>query len=77
MKTGSKQYSIYLDNAFKEVVSNIKIFPNIGKKYNDLPEKGIRYFIKDYYQIFYHETSDSIDILHVWDSRRNPEDLSL
>ena len=77
VKTGSKQYSIYLDNAFKEVISSIKKFPKIGKQYSDIPDKNIRYLIKDYYQFFYRETSDSIDILHVWDTRRNPEDLSL
>lgn len=31
--------------------------------------------ILDYYQIFYKYTENEIRILHLWDSRRNPEDL--
>ena len=77
IKTGNGQYSIYLDKVFKEIISSIKKFSKIGKQYNELPGKNIRYLIKNYYQIFYRETSDSIDILHIWDTRRNPEDLSL
>ena len=76
IKTGNKRYSIYLDNTFKEIVSSIKKFSKIGRVYHDLPDKNIRYLIKDYYQFFYRETLDSIDILHVWDTRRDPESLS-
>ncbi len=76
IKTGSKSYSIYLDNTFKDIVSSIKKFSKIGRPYDFIPEGNIRYLVKDYYQIFYRETSDSIDILHIWDTRRNPENLS-
>jgi len=40
-----------------------------------LDNSGIRFLIVDYYQIFYKYTETEIRILHLWDSRRNPEDL--
>jgi len=36
-----------------------------------------RVFVKDYYQFFYLDESEDIKILHLWDSRRNPEDLDI
>ena len=34
-----------------------------------------RFFIKDAYEIFYVFNDTTIEILHIWDSRRNPDDL--
>jgi plasmid stabilization system protein ParE len=44
----------------------------IGRKVENREE---RYFVKGNYLIFYQIRDDSIEILHIWDGRRNPEDL--
>lgn len=40
-----------------------------------LKNREERYFVKDDFMIFYADTENSIEILHIWDTRRNPEDL--
>ena len=73
-RIGNKKYSKKLDNSLKEVIKKISIYHQLGRQLGNREE---RFFVKDSYQIFYIETSDSIEILHIWDSRRNPEDLIL
>jgi len=73
-RIGSKQYSSKVDNMFKEIIQLLSHLPSLGRKLDDHKE---RFFIKDHYQIFYLEEEDSIKILHIWDSRRDPQDFSL
>lgn len=69
---GHKNYSRKLDNDFRNVIKLIARYPEIGRK----SEFGdMRYFIKDCYIIYYKDNAKTIDILHIWDSRRNPENL--
>ena len=68
----SNHYSIKLDNLFRESVSLISNFPEIGKVTND---KAVRIkIIKDYF-ILYQTLDTEIIILTIWDSRRDPEKL--
>lgn len=70
----SNNYSIKLDNLFRESVSLISNFPEIGKVTND---KAVRIkIIKDYF-ILYQTYDTEIIILTIWDSRRDPEKLKL
>ena len=69
---GHKNYSKKLDNDFRNVLKLIARYPEIGRKSSD---KEMRYFIKDAYIIYYIINPKTIEILHIWDSRRNPEDL--
>ena len=73
-RIGDKKYSKKLDMSLIEVIKKLSIYPQLGRQLNSREE---RFFVKDSYQIFYTETPDSIEILHIWDSRRNPEDLNL
>lgn len=73
-RIGNKNYSRKLDSALKEIIKKLSEYPQLGRQLDNREE---RFFIKDSYQIFYIETIDSIEIVHIWDSRRNPEDLKL
>ena len=71
-RIGTKTYSRKLDREIKKLIGNLRIFPELGRKLNNT---HIRYLVKDHYLIFYTIKKDEIRILHLWDSRRNPEDL--
>lgn len=73
-RLGTKEYSLKLDEIFKESVTLISEFPSLGRKLKNRKE---RVFVKDHYQIFYLNNEDHIRILHLWDTRRNPEELDL
>jgi plasmid stabilization system protein ParE len=46
----------------------------LGRK---IEKREERYFVKDSYVIFYRSQGNSIEILHIWDSRRNPDDIKI
>src|SRR5690554_5720200 len=73
-RLGSKEYSRKLDNTFKEVVLLLSHFPFLGRK---LENRDERFFIKDHYQVFYLDDEETIKILHIWDTRRDPQDFPL
>tara|TARA_R110002124_G_scaffold285479_2_gene464070 strand:+ start:1829 stop:2122 length:294 start_codon:yes stop_codon:yes gene_type:complete len=73
-KIGSKEYSIKLDNVFKESASLLSHFPFLGRQ---LVNREERVLVKDHYQIYYLDEEEAIKILHIWDSRRNPKELEL
>jgi len=73
-RIGTKRYSKKLDKALSQSVSYLLKYPNIGRKLDD---SEIRFIVKDSYQIFYKVQDDEVRILHIWDSRRNPEDLKI
>ena len=71
-RIGNKNYSKKLDLSLKEIIKKLADFPKLGRQ---LDKREERFFVKDSYQIFYIETADAIELLHIWDSRRNPKDL--
>ncbi len=73
-RTGNKHYSKKLDAEFRLIIKKLAAFPKLGRQ---LVNREERFFVMESYQIFYTETLDAIQILHIWDSRRNPEDLKL
>ena len=73
-RLGSKDYSIKLDEMFRETIQLLSNFSNLGR---ELEGREERFIVKDHYQIFYLEDNESITILHIWDTRRNPEDFPL
>lgn len=64
-----------MDNTFKEVVKLLSHFPFLGRKDEDGREE--RFFIKDHFYIFYIDEEDSIKVLHIWDNRRDPNDVPI
>lgn len=73
-RIGNKNYSKKLDKSLKEIILKLADFPKLGRKLNN---QEVHFFVKDSYQIFYMENKETIEILHIWDSRRNPDDLEL
>ena len=71
-RNGNTKFSTKLLIEIEKVVSSIKKFNESGKATSI---SNVRVFIHHYYQIFYKLKESEIEILHVWDSRRNPEDL--
>ena len=72
---GSKDYPSKLDKTFKEVVKLLSHFPFLGRKVEDGREE--RFFIKDHFYIFYTDEEDSFKVLHIWDNRRDPNDMPI
>jgi plasmid stabilization system protein ParE len=73
-RIGTKTYSKKLDKSLRKSVSYLLKYPEIGRKFED---SDIRFIVKDHYQIFYKIHKKEIRILHIWDSRRNPDDLNI
>jgi toxin YoeB len=73
-RIGTKTYSKRLNQTFKEIVKLLSEFPELGRQMENRTE---RFFVKDYYQIYYTITEETLEILHIWDSRRNPDDLNI
>jgi plasmid stabilization system protein ParE len=73
-RTLSKSYSMRLNQSLIEAVKILWEFPALGRS---LPNSDIRFIVRDYYQIFYRISQNDIRILHIWDSRRNPDCLEV
>ncbi len=71
-RIGTKTYSKKLNKQLRYAVKGLKNFPEMGRQ---LENTDLRFLVKEYYQIFYKYSKNEIRILHIWDSRRNPEDL--
>ncbi|MBK8551216.1 MAG: type II toxin-antitoxin system RelE/ParE family toxin [Ignavibacteria bacterium] len=74
--TGSSRYSIKLRNEFNLLTEHLLNFPKLGI---NVKNYDARCLIKGDYKIFYEINEDKdhleIGILHIWDTRRNPDDL--
>jgi plasmid stabilization system protein ParE len=73
-RIGNKKYSTRLDKELRAIIKMLSKFPETGRKLDNREE---RFFVKNCYQIFYIVSKTTVDILHIWDSRRNPQDLDL
>ena len=74
LRNKSNTYSKKLNQLFKNSIQIIKDFPLIGKSTDD-PNTRIK-IVKDYL-LFYEETETQIVILTIWDSRQDPERLTM
>ncbi len=68
----SKEYSIKLNNLFKEAAEFISEFPTVGKPTD---EKDARIKIVRDYLIVYEYTKSTVTILAIFDSRQDPVKL--
>ncbi|MEX2589321.1 MAG: type II toxin-antitoxin system RelE/ParE family toxin [Chitinophagales bacterium] len=73
-KNKSNHYSIRLNNLFKSAEQLISIYPSIGKLSDD---GNARFKIVRDYLMFYEQAGNKIYILTIWDSRQDPENLTL
>ena len=70
----SDSYSKKLEVLFNEAAKLISEFPEIGTE-TDFPNLRVK-VIKSY-KLFYLNNVDKIQIVRVWDSRQNPENIEL
>src|SRR5438128_3153428 len=69
----SKSYSRKLFKLFQQTAALIASIPDIGSK-TDF--KNVRKKIVRDYLLFYREGQDQIEIIAVWDGRRDPQKLA-
>lgn len=69
----STTYSKKLNKAIVLVVDSILKYPNLGILTD---KRHVRFRVLKDYQIFYQEKGDCIEIITIWDSRRNPKGLN-
>ena len=70
----SKTYSQKLDRLFDKKLSNTAKYPESGKKTD---YKNIRIKIVSHYMIFYRIQENYIEVVRIWDPRRNPNSFNL
>lgn len=78
-KTGNAKYSNKLLKDFILASRYISKYPYIGKR---VEQESARYYTKNDYVIFYEIITDynnnfKVNILRIWDTRRNPQDLEI
>ena len=71
-RLGNKTYSKKLDKYLRDTILLLAENPWMGKESR---KYDARCFIKGNYQIFYRIRKNCIELLQIWDCRRNPEDL--
>ncbi|MBI4649065.1 MAG: type II toxin-antitoxin system RelE/ParE family toxin [Bacteroidia bacterium] len=74
-RNGSNTYSKKLIKELKQSVKLLLTNNKMGKKVED--DENLRVIITSNYKIFYEIKEKEIEILLVWDCRRNPDDLKL
>jgi len=72
-RNGDSKYSTKLIRKLKNSLNLISVNYQIGQK-TDIP--NIRSYLIEHYRLFYEVFPETIEILLVWDTRRNPEDLN-
>ncbi len=68
----SDSYSEKLERLFNESATLISLYPEIGTK-TDFPEIQVK-VIRNY-KMFYRNNPDTIEIIRMWDTRQNPDNL--
>lgn len=70
----SKAYSRKLDSLFDKKLDSAAKNPESGKKTD---YENIRIKVVSYYLIYYRIQENYIEVVRIWDSRRNPGSLNL
>ena len=68
----SNEYSKSLNKILIEATKLLQKYPSIGRPTDDLEVKNI--LAKDYL-LFYTENDAEYTIIHIWDERRNPDEM--
>ncbi len=71
-RNGSNRYSQKLYNLFRGTSQKLIVRPNFGKALN-APQ--VKYIIVEKYLLVYRIKPKAIEIISVWDGRRNPDDF--
>lgn len=70
----SNTYSEKLENEFKNAAQLLANFPEIGQKTD---YQNIRTKIVKNYRLFYRFMEDKIEIIKIWDTRQNDDNLNI
>ncbi|MBS1515010.1 MAG: type II toxin-antitoxin system RelE/ParE family toxin [Bacteroidetes bacterium] len=73
-RTGDRKYSRKLYSEIRKKIQSVLKFNSIGKLTS---VKEIRFIVVKDYLIFYKNEKKVIQIVTIWDNRRNPMDLKL
>lgn len=65
-------YSRKLNRLLIESAKSIRDFQSLGKATQD---PKVKYIIIANYLMFYEEHKEEVHIVHIWDQRRNPDEL--
>lgn len=71
-RTGHKEYSRKLAYQFRETVKYIAVHSYLGRA-TDI--ENVRVAVSGNYLIFYKLSDELVEVITVFDSRRNPEDI--
>lgn len=66
-----KQTLKKMNSKITTIIQKLGQFPYLGKPFGEFSERII---YKDSYSIIYKEEDNSIIVLQIWDTRRNPKD---
>lgn len=72
-RNGSKTYSRKLNQLFDEAAELLSVQPYIGRptQFENIRAKKVKTF-----HLMYKVTDDEIQVLIIWNTRRNPDDLT-
>ena len=73
-RNGTKTYSRKLNSVIRKSIKLLKKYPFIGFR-TDI--QFVRTLITGHFCIFYEVSNEAIEIITIWDSRQNPENLIL
>jgi plasmid stabilization system protein ParE len=73
-RNGSILYAKKLELHFSDNVSVLRKYPESGRQTD---EKDIWYKVVKDYKLFYRISSEYVEIIRIWDSRRAPQNLKL
>ena len=73
-RNGNSLYSRSIYNRIRRALLILKGFPGVGVK-TDIPY--VRNLILGEFNVFYKTQKNSIEIIAIWDSKQNPENLNL
>ncbi|WP_114777523.1 type II toxin-antitoxin system RelE/ParE family toxin [Botryobacter ruber] len=73
-RTGNKKYSQKLAHQFRETVKYIATYNYLGRA-TDMED--VRVAVSGHYLIFYRLLEKVVEVISVFDSRRNPDTLTL
>ena len=70
----SNNYARKLNHIFIELSKSISANPDIGIKTD---KENVRFRIIGHYLMFYRMMEDYIELIAIWDSRRNPKKINI
>jgi plasmid stabilization system protein ParE len=72
IRNRSNVYSTKLNRLLIESAKLIRDFQSLGKATQD---SKVKYIMVTNYLMFYEEHNEEVHIVHIWDQRRNPDEL--